>query len=632
MRAICEACQRPQPVDWKPGDLCIHCGHAVRRDVRCFWCVKPTPASGKYCRTCGAAVVEDRLFGAARMLKDAGVDRFAVPRMLAELDPDQIENYLNIYQRHASVMVRHVEDVRFLESFLEHQLWSDALEEHLIVQLPWPDARLNALSGARSGGERLARARSTSAGSPFELTRSLASVVRLLLGDFEAQREVWAVFGSSNSLLQAEAALALSNWRVLYGPGIEGGRYELLDALRKCPFTQPAAVHLAMLGDAETELPPAALVSRDPDVAFSAALAVGDIDRLIAAELESDPSKRSAAAARLIGLKCFNGVEAVIRQADVAVQVDLLRAIGRVKKADPGLHDLCVELMETSSNPTVCESASGALKFCRRPGDTLRVARAARGNRRIYQDLLQTTGTKPEELSELCDFLVREGVFSASQWGMADNTKEGRLPPEFVPHHWRAASESARVELCKLAEMQLGQYADESLHRFMVSVAFGDEAFAVQQTAWTSLYRWYKQSDYSGMGPLRIETASLERFFGSPAAFVPLFTRFLGAGDPRPILQDLFVREPLTKLLRYADANSAPLIAATPREALALVGALRALMALESGDFILRLACIDFLALLAAQPELRQPVIDLLNSFRGTDLDHGVSMGLDKVS
>src|SRR5947209_6222914 len=146
MRAICEACARPQPGDWKAGDLCIHCGKAVRREARCFWCTKWTPSSGKYCRTCGAAVVDGRLFGAARMLKDAGVDRFGVPKMLTELEADQIDNYLQIYQRHAAVMNRHVGHIGFLQTFLREKTWSDVLEEELIGQLPWPEERLKAMS------------------------------------------------------------------------------------------------------------------------------------------------------------------------------------------------------------------------------------------------------------------------------------------------------------------------------------------------------------------------------------------------------------------------------------------------------------------------------------------------------
>jgi hypothetical protein len=100
MRAQCEGCGKPQPPDWKAGDLCSFCGKAVRHDVRCYWCAKWVPAA-KFCRSCGAAVVEERLYGAARMLKDAGTDRFTIPKQLKEFDPDQIENFSRIYQRHA---------------------------------------------------------------------------------------------------------------------------------------------------------------------------------------------------------------------------------------------------------------------------------------------------------------------------------------------------------------------------------------------------------------------------------------------------------------------------------------------------------------------------------------------------
>src|SRR5580658_3555380 len=110
MRAVCEACARPQPPDWKPGDLCVHCGQAVRPDVRCFWCARTGPAA-KYCRHCGAAVVDHAQYGAARMLKDAGADRFSIPKMLVEFDPDQIENFTRIYQRQAAVAACHVDHV-----------------------------------------------------------------------------------------------------------------------------------------------------------------------------------------------------------------------------------------------------------------------------------------------------------------------------------------------------------------------------------------------------------------------------------------------------------------------------------------------------------------------------------------
>src|SRR5882672_232260 len=126
MRSVCEKCAAPQPPDWNAGDLCVSCGAAVRRDVRCFWCAKWTPFA-KFCRSCGAETVEEIHYGAARMLKDAGTDRFTVPRMLREMDPDQRENFTRIYQRHAVAVARHVDEIRFLERFLFHKVFSGAL-------------------------------------------------------------------------------------------------------------------------------------------------------------------------------------------------------------------------------------------------------------------------------------------------------------------------------------------------------------------------------------------------------------------------------------------------------------------------------------------------------------------------
>jgi hypothetical protein len=141
MRAVCEACGNPQPPGWTAGELCAHCGKAVRSEVRCFWCAKWTPAA-KFCRGCGAEVVPAPQYGAARMLKDAGTDRFTVPKMLRELDPGQVENFSRIYQRHAVAVARHVDELRFLERFLFQKAFSAALEDELVPQLPWPEDAL----------------------------------------------------------------------------------------------------------------------------------------------------------------------------------------------------------------------------------------------------------------------------------------------------------------------------------------------------------------------------------------------------------------------------------------------------------------------------------------------------------
>jgi hypothetical protein len=643
MRAICEGCARPQPVDWKPGGICIHCGQAVRPEVRCFWCVKWTPAAGKYCRSCGAAVVESRLFGAARMLKDAGVDRFGIPKMLAELDPGQIENFTNIYQRHAAVMARHVDHVRFLETFLQDKNWSSVLEETLIPQLPWPEERLaeyspplypeeRPVSGVRTHAESRALARIIGTIAPFALTRSLAPLVRLMLEDWEVHRDAQAVLYASDPRLQGEAALALSHWRVVYGPGIPGERYRIIDALRASLFPFRSAVHLAMLAADGAVLPPEAISSSDPDIAFMAALAMGDVDRLVAAGQSPDPLQRYVAAWRLCGMGHFIGVSEVLRAADAAQQIDLMQTVLRAKKPPFELRDVCFELLENHPEERVRKNAARVLSACWQPGDALRIGRAARGESQIYQSILQTKEIPPEELDRFCGFLVERGEFNAGQWGMSDAARPGHVPASFVPCHWPDASAAARIELCKFAEMQLEQSADEDLHRFLVHTIFRRDVFDVQQTAWTCLYRWYGRSDHTRMGALLIQAEPLRRFFGSVTAFVPVLADFLGNGNPpAALLHDVFVREPVAKLLRYAEPDVVPEMEQAPRQTFALADALRGVMRDTESDLMVRLACIDLMAMLAASPVLRPKMVEILQSFRRTDLDHGASMGLERI-
>jgi hypothetical protein len=576
------------------------------------------------------------------MLKNAGVDRFSVPKMLIELDPEQVDNFTNIYQRHAAALTRHVDHLVFLESFLQHKNWSDALEEELIVQLPWPDDRLETLSAPQkpaeysvaaqlSRQESLVVAQSISAVTPFPQTQALASVVRLLLDDWEAQRDAAQLLSSQDPLLRGEAAIALTNWRVANGPGIGDDRKALIDALTASPFRVRAGAQLAMLSEKGTEVPSEAQDSRDPEIAFMAALASGNVDQLVVAERDDDPLKRYASARTLVRLGNFAGVADVLRQADASHQVELLRPITYKKKPVPELREVLFELLATTSDREVRKLASFAILYGCQPGDAPRIARAANGDGSIYQRLLQTKEAPPEDLASACEFLLEQNSFRADQWGMPEAAAKGRLPANFVPRHWAPAPDAARIELCKLAEMQLEQNADEDLHRFLVGVAFGDGAHGVRLQAWTSLFRWYKRSDQKGPGPLVINVESLERLFGSVPAFVRILTRFLGGETPDPILLELFVRDPLANLLKYAEPDVIPKLIEETRATLQLAGALQNVMKSRECEFILRLACINLLGLFATAPGLRQPIVDIFNSFLGTDLDHGVRTALDRI-
>src|SRR5204863_478751 len=129
----CIHCRVKQPKDYNSGDLCVSCGKQAEPILSCYWCSSSGP--GKFCRQCGAEFVAT-----------------------SEFDPDQIENFSRIYQRHAIAVARHVDEVRFLERFLRQKVWSAALEDELIPQLPWNEEMLARMSAATTPpGDELAR-------------------------------------------------------------------------------------------------------------------------------------------------------------------------------------------------------------------------------------------------------------------------------------------------------------------------------------------------------------------------------------------------------------------------------------------------------------------------------------------
>lgn len=518
MRALCEACGQPQPPDWTPGEQCVHCGQAVRRELRCFWCAKWTLAA-KFCRSCGAETVEPRVYGAARMLKDAGTDRFSVPKMLRELDPEQIENFTRIYQRHAALVARHVDELRFLESVLRQSVWSPGLEDELIKRLPWPEETLKAMSDVpRPPDDPLPKARSIAEHSPFGVTQAVAAVARLRLRDLKAHADVVNLLHGSDPALRAEAALALASWRVLWTVGRPRPDVRpLLDELRKSPFPVEAAVGLALLTQQTDDLLRDALASEDPDVAFGAALALGDVDRLRAA-LKGDELQQAAAGRKLVEMGVIQAVVETVEKSPLEVRTELVEALLRRKGPAPEASATLLEIVESGEDERLRERAARLLCRDLRPEWVLRIAKAARGDRHIYQNLLQAPGLGPSEASELGAFLLREGAFRMHQYGMSDVAK--KMPAAFVPAHFAAADEETKPELLRFAEKQLEEGDVEELHRFLLNACFGPHSAKVRAGAWWALHRTYRnRGEYSGRGPLKLETAVLERFFGSVAAF-----------------------------------------------------------------------------------------------------------------
>jgi len=555
VRAACEACGALQPPDWKPGEQCVACGRAVRRDVRCFWCAKRTPFA-RFCRSCGAELVDETRYGAARMLKDAGTDRFTIPRMLRELEADQVENFTRIYQRHAAAATRHVDEVRFLERFLFQKSFSAALEDDLVPQLPWPEETLEHLSGPPlPPGDDRETVRTIAETTPFGSTRQLAALARVRLDDWKALDEAQAVLHSGDPELRAEAALAVSGWRVRSATGRLRREEPLIEELRRSPFRLPAAVRLGLLGRGDPELLREALASPDRETSFAAALVLGDVDRLRAG-LEGDDLEKAAAGSKLISLGVIRVVEEPIRKSPLEVQQELVESLVRRQEPAPEVAGTLLEIVETTEDERLRERAARVL--CRRldPSIALRIARAARGDRHIFQSLLsEEAALPPETLSPVADFLLENGAFTMSQYGLKEAGERGAIPDGFVPSRFERADGKARLELLRLAEAQLEARKDEELHRFVMNVVFGPYDAPTRAAAWWCLHRWYRSlGEHRGEGPLRLERPAIERFFGSPEAFAPKLAALLR--DPAS-LKEVGLYEFLAHLFRTSDGTVA---------------------------------------------------------------------------
>ena len=611
MRAQCEGCGKPQPPDWKAGDLCSHCGKAVRHDVRCYWCAKWVPAA-KFCRSCGAAIVEERLYGAARMLKDAGTDRFTIPRQLQEFDPDQVENFSRIYQRHAIAVARHVDEVRFLEKFLHQKHWSAELEDHLIAQLPWNEQTLALMSApAHPPGDDLASVKAIQEKTPFDLTRSLARLVRLRLHDGAAYKEACSTFHAGDPAVRAEAALILTGWRIWATFGrVRDQERQIVEELKKSAFKLEAAVRLALLGIENRDLLRDALASPDPELAFPAAVALGEVDRLQAA-LQGDELQKIVAGNKLISLGIIKPVVQTVEKSPLEVQQELVESLLRRKEPAPEAAETLMGIVETTGDNTLRERAARILCRDVRPEWVLRIARAAKGDRHIYQSLLQAPTLASDSALELGDFLIEHKAFKSGMYGLSGLAENGRMPDTFVPTRFARADDETRGEMLRFSEKQLEERGSEELHRFVLNVVFGSYPAKIRAGAWWVLHRWYRsKGEYRGEGPFKLEKGVLAGFFGSVGAFLPKLAAVLRDHDT---MKEVGYYEMMAHVLKSADDAT---VAAIQAEESAANDLVLALIDASRGDYWPQTleAIITLLSRVAGHPRWRAQALEALRS------------------
>ncbi len=351
-------------MDWAAGDLCIACGGPARREVRCAWCTEWIPA-GRFCRACGCEVVEPGQYASARMLKNAGVDRFALVQRLREMDPEQAANLARIYNTQLAVVTRRVEELRFCEGYLLQKGFARRLEEDLVPRLPMEKGDLAALDTGPVGplGTVAQALEAIGQRSPIALTRKLASIALLRKGHFEETFAVaWQALGSDDGELALEAALALAHWRVrlhrgafwssAYAwAGASGGvdPRRLAQVVCAVPARSPsqpwaaAALALASYDEygvvpghetGESALDPqlrdwmleglrAGLSSQDPDLRFTCAMALGEYE-IVARALDSKDEGQRIVARRFLAKNNSPRVAPLLAEGPEAVRAEIM--------------------------------------------------------------------------------------------------------------------------------------------------------------------------------------------------------------------------------------------------------------------------------------------------------------------
>ncbi|SET01820.1 hypothetical protein SAMN04487998_0943 [Hymenobacter actinosclerus] len=549
MRATCENCSQVQPPDWKPGDLCGRCGHAVRREKRCHWCTELTP-EGNYCRQCGAGLVPDERYGAARWLKHLGSDQFVIPERLAAMPAEQADHFNRLYQRHAIIIERHIDDLVRAESQLRQRGWAQALEAHLLPLLPLPDDQLQALQlPPHQGTTEAEKLLETRLNSPFSRTRTLAALARLRIWALEptAYDEAYhpdielahAALTLDDAALRLEAALVMSHWHFLANLHFRVYDTELRSALYAIKDQLPleAAVGLALLATAwgrqSEPIPAEALTTGDDDLAFGVALAAALPDPLHAA-LRS-PRRQFAAALVLLKTDQEFELGPLLAEFDDQRLVTLFSLM--LRRGLPHLR-LRPFLQPLRRRTDLSEELRGALQNMRvlnlEPGDArelLRETVADPSTYRFGQDcsyinsILGWPALPPGDVRELAQDLIERDLFLFDKLpALRALLEQQALPMQLLFDNLRTAPEGACPGLLNMVTYWLAAapHAERlRLHQFLRDIVqVGDAPPKIQKEVFNKLTSWYYGTPNDPGSRLGFTKRGATAYFGSAEAFV----------------------------------------------------------------------------------------------------------------
>lgn len=583
MRAICETCDKPQPIDWHAGDLCVHCSGPVRHELRCFWCNAWGPAAG-YCRSCGAEQVDEANYGAARMLTQAGSDMFAIPKLIKEMDPGRLAVFASRYAKQRALVARHVDDLAFVEQFMVQKGFAAAAEDAWVATLPWAQD-IPATEAPEDPLERL-KVIAETALSP--IARELATVARLYVQDWSAFRDVMQMTQGRDAQVSAEAVLAVTWWRTVTVYTQVWTRRYPVEALAQLPFAEHVAVRLAYLGRPyDAAAVATAKLTGNADTKFAAVLADGAVGEL--ATLTSDPDEDVAHAAASVLARRGHTKEIVdyLRRAPTPAQADLLRTLRDKKIEASALREVLLGLMESTSSSDVVVY-SGTL-LAQRPTEAtaVRVAELSRGESYVVQALMHAdTGLSTHAMGRVALALAAQNRFKVGMYGVEDAARRGAFPEDLIVRAFDAASQEQRLELCRIAEAQLEGTKSEVTHVALMRIVFGPYDHEVRAAAWWSLSRWYArlpELGYRSKGPMALEPSAIARFFPSVSEFIQRLVEVLG---DYATLKEVGYYDFLAHLFGGVDAARAQALAIDGRLTRELVTAMRQAAAWDVWSFL----------------------------------------------
>ena len=603
MRVSCENCGQVQPPDWQPGNLCTNCGAVVRREKRCHWCVKLTP-DGKFCRHCGAGQVPDEQYGAARWLKHLGTDQFALPERLAGMDPEQVTHFTRLYQRHAIVAERHVDDLAFAESFARQRGWARALEEHLLPLLPLPDADLQALMlpplRGTNDAEKLLEIRSL---TPFPPTRTLAALARLrywlaVVPEYDAAftpdlELATQALQAPDLGLRLEAALLLSHWRYQARLGGMSAESTVLDVLREIqPYVPVAAAVALALRESQRSgkpqpVPADALAAENADLAFAAALAAQVPEPLLAALRH--PLRRFAASRTLVRTGVDFPLAALLPEFTADEQYDLLDKVVSQQRPRPDLRAYARAAAESSQPyPRHLRDLFTQLRLLSlEPGDAHQLLREMPAKPftnhdgpdwRFINQVLSAPTLPAGETLLLCEELSDLNLFVPNEIPvLREQLQAGELPLSLAKANFRNAPERSRTGWAAVLTHWL-EYgvATEALaaHEFMRGVVWDARYPAEARTSvFQRLQQWYRGYHRPDGLALAFTEPAATTYFGSFENYVAYFVQGL---EQLPSLVALNVESDFLRPLQTAADQAESGNAAEPA---ALLAALQTLPA-----------------------------------------------------